>query len=118
MSSPGCDPDTSNANGTPAPSVHASRCAATSSVVGSSTSKPRLGDDRTSVGVDLEDQHLAAGLAGDHRDEQPDRPPADHEDLLARRELGAADVVDGDCRGFHERCVPQRDLVRQPDEDA
>ena len=77
-----------------------------------------LGDDRPSVGVDLEDQHLAAGLAGDHRDEQPDRPPADHEDPFARRELASSDVVDGHCCGFHERCVPQRDLVRQPDEDA
>ena len=61
---------------------------------------------------------LAAGLAGDHRDEQPDRPAADHEDLFALGELAAPDVVDGHGCGFDERCVPQRDLVRQPDEDA
>ncbi len=70
------------------------------------------------MGVDLEDQHLATDLAGDHGDEQPDRPATDHKDLLTRRELGSSDVVNGHCRGFHERCVPQRDLVRQPDEDA
>jgi hypothetical protein len=76
------------------------------------------GDDRTSVGVDLEDQHLATGLAGDHRDEQPVGTATDHEDPFALGELTASDVVNGHCRGFHESCVPQRDLVRQPDEDA
>ncbi len=70
------------------------------------------------MGVDLEDKDLTADLAGDHRAEQPDRPPAHHQDLLTRRELGSSDVVNGHCRRFHESFVPQRDLVRQPDEDA
>ena len=70
------------------------------------------------MSVDLEDKDLTAGLAGDHGDEEPDRPPADHEDLFARHQLAPSHIVDGDRGRFHECCVPQRDLVRQPDEDA
>ena len=117
MSRPGCDPDTSKASGTPAPRGPAFE-------VGGNVVSGRVehveaetGDDRTSVGVDLEDQHLATGLAGDHRDEQPDGTATDHEDPFALGELTAPDVVDGHGCGFDQRCIPQRDLVREPDED-
>ena len=69
------------------------------------------------MGVDLEDEHLGAGLAGDHGDEQPDRTAADDEDLLARRELAPPTSWTATAVGSTSAASRSDDLVREPDED-
>ena len=68
-------------------------------------------DHRPPVGVDLDDQDVAAGLAGDDGDEQPDRTAADDHDAFSPAQLTAPDVVHGHGGRLDQRGVPQRDLA-------
>ena len=73
-------------------------------------------DQRPAPRIDLDDHHLAALVPGDRGDEHADRPAAEDDRPVTGGQLGPADVVHRDRRGFDERGVVQPEVGRQCDQ--
>ena len=116
VSTPPAAPDTSKATSAPASPVH-SRTSAGHILVGRVPRRqPQLLGQQPTVRAQLHHPHLGARGPRHQRDQDADRPAADHHDLLAPGDLGAAHVVHGHRRRLDQRGPVQRKSVGQPDQ--
>ncbi len=70
-------------------------------------------DLRAALLVELDHHDVAAEVASHRRDQHADRPAADDDGLLPRRQLRAAHIVDGDGNGLDECGVVESQAVGQ-----
>ncbi len=111
-SSPGCDPDTSNASGAPAPRVHSPTIAATGSEW-VERAHAELFRHLPPVWVDLSDQYVGTRRLSHAGDQQADGTATDHQCALTGEKPRSSDVVHRHRHGLHESGAPQIEIVRQ-----